>query len=127
MSIPNRRSEASQAWRTYCGDVSMRRAAGASGVADDAELGREHHPLPPALEETPEQLLVVPQTVHVRRVQKIDALLERGRQRLERLLIIAGPVKFRHAHAAEADGGDSGSGLAQRTSQHGRPLLIVSR
>ena len=55
---PSRRSEPSQALRTYSGRPSTPRASASSGVAHDAELGREDDLVAAAASARPTQLLV---------------------------------------------------------------------
>lgn len=75
------------------------------------ELGRQEDLVAAArlLEPPAEELLVREGPVDVRRVPEGDAQVRGPRQHLERLLVVLpaeGRVRERHAHAAEALGGD---------------------
>ena len=54
----------------------------------------------------PDQLLVGVRAVDVGRVEQGDAEVERAVDGGDRLVVVARAVELRHAHAAEADGGD---------------------
>ena len=84
-SVPSRRSEPSQAPRTYSGLPSMPRAGRVVGVADDAELGREEDLVAAAGDRPPDQLLVGVGAVHVGGVEERDAELEGAVDRADRL------------------------------------------
>ena len=105
MSTPSRRSDASQASRTYSGRPSMPepRAVRAAHVA---ELGRQHDLVAPAGDRPADQLLVGERPVHVGRVEEGHAQLERPVDRRVGLGLVGGPVELGHAHAAQPLGRD---------------------
>ena len=80
------------AGRRHVGGVAADRAFGrVGGVADDAELGGQHH-LVPALGDGPaHQLLVEVGAVHVGRVEEGDAELDRPVDGGDRLRVVARP------------------------------------
>src|SRR5258708_39973816 len=78
----------------------------AIGTAHIAELGGQHDFPAARLQDLPEQALVGTGAVHVGGVEKVDADVERGVEHAEIGGFIRRPVEVRHAHAAEADGGD---------------------
>ena len=74
----------------------------ALSVAHVAELGREEHLAAAAADRLTHQFLVVAPPVNVGSVQEIQAQVEGPLNGLDRLLIVRGPVEFRHAHASES-------------------------
>src|SRR5262250_2312938 len=100
--------------------VSMRSLAGLADIAwrvvdapligarlaHDAELGRQGDARVPALEKPADQLFVMAVAICVGGVEKIDAEIECGRERIERLTIVMRAIELGHAHAAESDGRD---------------------
>ncbi len=78
-------------------------------VALDPELRGEEHLVAPALQGAADELLVRERAVHVGRVPEGDAELDGAVERPERLGLVAAAVEVRHAHAAEAEGGDGGA------------------
>jgi len=75
----------------------------------------------PVLERFADQHLVVAHAVEVAGVDQIDSGVERGVDRSQALLPVRRPVHARHAHRAEADGGDFGTGLAEFAHLHREP------
>ena len=71
-------------------------------AADVAELGGEDHLIAPAADGASDELLVAAHTVHVGRVEKRDAQIERALDRRHRLVFVLATVELRHAHAAQA-------------------------
>ena len=82
-------------------------------AAHVAELRRQHDLVAAVADGAADQLLVRERAVHVGRVEKVAAEVERAMDRGDRLRVIVGAVELRHPHAAEADGGD-GERLAER-------------
>src|SRR6266536_4483335 len=74
----------------------------AISAANVAELGREDHLVAASLNGARDELLVAADAVDVRRIEKVDAELERPVDRRNRLGLVAAAVEIGHAHAAEA-------------------------
>ena len=70
-----------------------------------AELRGEHDLVAPIRNGTADEFLVAADAVHVGRVEKGHAELDRAMDRGDGLHLVAAAVELRHAHAAEADGG----------------------
>jgi hypothetical protein len=70
------------------------------------ELGGQLHLLPPSLDGAPDQALVGERAVHVGRVEEIHAEVEGAVDGGDGFVIVPAGVELRHAHAAEAEGGD---------------------
>ena len=77
--------------------------AGIPGLAHDAALRREHHALAAIADRAADQLFVGERTVHVGRVEQVDAEVERAVDRGDRLGLVGGAVELAHAHAAQAE------------------------
>src|SRR5882672_7533103 len=92
--------------------------AGIRGIAHDAELCRQSDLVPAAANGLTNQNLIRVGTVCIRRVQKSHAEIDRALNGRGRLLVIAPAVKVRHAHAAEAEGGDGEAGTSKLTALH---------
>jgi hypothetical protein len=75
-------------------------------TAHVAELRRQHDVLAPVANRASDELLVRERPVHVSRVEKIHAEIERAMNRGDRLRVVVRAVELRHSHAAEADGRD---------------------
>jgi hypothetical protein len=73
-------------------------------IADDAELGREHHLARRPFDRLPTSSSLVVRPVHVGGVEERAAEIERAVDRRDRLTLVARAVELGHAHAAEADG-----------------------
>jgi hypothetical protein len=91
-------------------------------LASDAELGRDDHLIAPALDGFAHQLLIGERPIDVGGIEKIDAELDCAVDGRNRLTVVAGAIKLRHAHATEADDGD----LEPCTSQFARSLHFVN-
>src|SRR5437764_1397429 len=76
------------------------------GAAHVAELRRQHDAVAPVADRAADQLLVRERTVHVGRVEQVHAEVEGAVDGGDRLRVVMSPVELRHAHAAEADGGN---------------------
>jgi hypothetical protein len=71
----------------------------------------------------------VPHPIHIRRVEVLDAELDRGAQGLDvRRLVAAASVKIGHAHAAEAQAADLEGAVTERLAgvRHESRLLNTS-
>ena len=66
-----------------------------------------------------DQHLVVAHAVEIAGVEQCDPGIQRGVDGGDAFAAVGGAVDVRHAHAAEADGGDVGSGGAQFAMIHG--------
>jgi len=93
-------------------------AGGAVGLAQVAELGREHDLVAAPPERLAEQLLVVAPAVHVRGVEEVHAEVDRPVDDRDRLRVVALAVRAGHGHAAEADGRDPERAVAERSIVH---------
>src|ERR1700722_15302465 len=78
----------------------------AVGSAHDAELGGQHDLVAPRFQHLSEQAFVGTDPVHVGGVEEVDADIERSIEHVEVRGFVRWAIKVRHAHAAEADGGD---------------------
>jgi hypothetical protein len=87
-------------------------AQGAELDADPVTIARE------PTQRLGDQHLVVPHAVEVAGVEQVDAGVERRMDRGDALGAVGGPVKPRHAHASEAEGGNRGSSLAKLSRLH---------
>ena len=72
-----------------------------------------------------DQHLVVAHAVEVAGVDQRHAGIERGVDRGDALGAVGRTVEVRHAHAAEAECRNDGTGLAQLTSFHGRVPFVL--
>src|SRR5262249_24306652 len=70
--------------------------------AEDAELRRDDELVPPPLHRAAHQLFIKMRAVDVRRVEEVDAQLQRAIDGRQRLLLLPGPVEVAHPHAAQA-------------------------
>src|SRR5262249_25000235 len=92
------------------------------GIAHDGELRRQRHAVALAFEEAPNQLLIAAEAVSVRRIEEIDAEVERGGQCVEGLRFIGGSRQPGQAQEAESDGGNVAAAAAKRALlHHGSP------
>jgi len=73
-------------------------------IAQDAELGCKEKAAPTPLERLADQHLVGVRSVDVRRVEEVDAQLERPVDGGQRLLLVASAVELAHAHTTQANG-----------------------
>ncbi len=80
-----------------------------AGFEPDAELGRQEHLLAAVGDRAADEFLVGVRPVHVGGVEEVAPEIERAVDRPQRLGLIGRAVERRHAHAAEADGGDLGA------------------
>src|SRR5258706_6088932 len=69
-----------------------------------AELGGDDNAIALSLDRFADQLFVLEWPVHIGSVEHVDAELERAMDGRDGFLLVARPVKLRHAHAAKADG-----------------------
>ena len=99
----------------------------AVGALRLAELGGHHHAIAAPTQRLAEQLLVVPPAVHVGRVEKVDALVERVVDHADRLLVVGIAVDARHRHQAEADGRNLDAALAEGAHFHGNSLAAKNQ
>ena len=86
------------------------------GVAQGAELDADRDRVAVlAFERLADEELVVAHAVEVAGVDERDAGVERGVDGRDRLRAVGGAVEVRHAHGAEAEGGDGGAGGSELT------------
>ena len=83
------------------------------------ELGRHHHAIAAPTQRLAEQLLVVPPAVHVGRVEKVDALVERVVDDADRLFVVRVAIDAGHRHQAETDRRNLDAAIAERAHFHG--------
>src|SRR5262249_13490939 len=76
-------------------------------ASHDAELRGDHDAIAPAADRFAAELLVVADPLQFRRIEKIDAKVERAPKRRDRLVFVALPVELRHAHTAEPEARNS--------------------
>src|SRR5580658_4486427 len=108
-STPSRFSEASQAWRTYSGLPLRDQRFGSALVRMLANF------VAASANRLADQLLVVADSVGVRRIQKRDAQIECAQNRCGGFFVIPLAVEVAHPHAAEPHAGDD---RALRTKFH---------
>jgi hypothetical protein len=77
----------------------------AVGLAHDAELRRHDDALSTPGDRPADEFLVGADAIDVGGVEQRDAAVERPVDGGDRLVFVAPAVEFRHAHAAETDGG----------------------
>jgi hypothetical protein len=94
---------------------------GIVGVADDPELGGENHLVTAIGDRAADQQLIGVRAIDVRRVEEIDAEVERVVDGGDRLALIGRAVELRHAHGAQPFGRDRQSLCSQRAMFHDRP------
>ncbi len=87
------------------------------GFSHDAELRRHDDPVAPPGDGAADEFLVGADAVDVGGVEQRDAAVERPVNGGDRLVLVPPAVEFRHAHAAETDGGRFE--LAEPTLLHG--------
>src|SRR4029450_9062677 len=98
-----------------------------------SELGGEHHLVPASANGPAQQLLVVAEAVHVRRVEEVHAPVQRVLNDPDRLRVVALAVRAGHGHAAQADRRHRERAVTESTVFHGPPLryrgilLLLSR
>ena len=97
--------------------------------ARDAELGRQHDLVAPARQRLAHQFLIGEGAVHVRGVDKIDALVYGAMDSGDGLAVVALAVELRHPHTPEPESGYLQ--LSQSSSLHGsnhsRPRRTTGR
>ena len=88
-------------------DASLVRATHATAFELGlAELGGQHDLVAVAVRErTGENILVMAPAIHVRRIEKIDPLINRGPHEVDGLIVISGAVNPRKRHATQPNGG----------------------
>ena len=79
---------------------------GILGIADDAEFCGESDIVTAALDGASDEFFIFVRTVDVGGIEKEDAEIEGAVDRGDGFGVIAGTIKFRHAHAAETLSGD---------------------
>ncbi len=85
-----------------------------SGPAQDAELHADHDLVAvPAAECFAQQQLVVPHAVEVAGVEEVQPGVERGVDRRDALGLVGRSVEVGHAHQAEPERRDVGTGGAE--------------
>ncbi len=86
----------------------------AGGTAQRAELHADlHFVARDIFQRLAHQHLIVTHGVEIAGVEQRDAGIERGVNRGDALAAIGGAIDLRHAHAAEAEGGDVGAGRTE--------------
>jgi hypothetical protein len=88
------------------------RFSDASGAAEVAELGRDHHALAAAFQRLAEQLFVMAFAVGVGGVEHGDAAIERGVDQRDAVGVLGRAVDAGKRHAAEAFGRTADAALA---------------
>src|SRR5262249_43891963 len=94
---------------------------------DVAELGCYHDPVAAPPDGLADQGLVLPDPIHIGRVEEVTAGIEVAMNDAQRLLVIQvlGVVVAAHAHAAQADCRHLEAAPAQFTLGHGVPLSVL--
>src|ERR1700675_1237252 len=91
---------------------------GIAGIADNSELCGQHDLVPLALDRASDELFVLVRPVNISGVEKGDAEFERAMNGRDRFGVVASGVKLRHAHAAEAEGGNFEAGTSKSAGFH---------
>ena len=85
-----------------------------------AELGRQHHPVAPALDGPADEQLVGERPVHVGSVEEVHPEIQRAVDGREGLVVIAAAVERGHPHASEPEGGYAEAVGAEGAVRQGR-------
>src|SRR5207247_775005 len=104
--------------------LGLERGDGVHRARAPERLGPRRRAAEPAAARAPDQLLVGVGAVHVGRVEEVDAQVERAVDGRDRLAVVVRAVELRHAHAAEADGGDGGAEASELPSWNGHERTI---
>src|SRR5436190_14043021 len=90
------------------------------GIAGlEAELRRDHHPIPDGCERPPDELLVREGAIRFDRVEEGDALVHGGADQRDAVLLVDGrTVAVAEPHAPEADGRDLETASAECSLLH---------
>src|ERR1700676_3610627 len=91
---------------------------GITGIADNSELCGQHELVALALDRASDELFVLVGPVNISGVEKGDAEFERAMNGRDRFGVVASGVKLRHAHAAEAEGGNFDAGTSKSAGFH---------
>ncbi|HZM02726.1 MAG TPA: hypothetical protein VFC44_06855 [Candidatus Saccharimonadales bacterium] len=73
-------------------------------ISDISKLGGQNYSVSVTFNCITKKSFVVPATIHIGCVEKVDSQVERPMNRRDGFFIVARPVEFRHSHAAQADG-----------------------
>src|SRR4029077_4402813 len=95
-------------------------------IAHDAKLRRQDYPIALALDRAPHQFFILVRAIHIGGVEENDSDFERTMNRGNGFVVIASAVEFRHAHAAEADGGDLETITSECAEFHDCSLVLES-
>ena len=79
--------------------------------------------MPAAANRAPDQLFISADSVHVGRIQKIDSQFDGAMNGGDGFGFVRRTVKFRHAHAAEAERGDYQFAAAKVALRHVRKMF----
>src|ERR1700675_5173537 len=96
----------------YAADV------GIAGIADNSELCGQHEFVALALDRASDEFFILVWSVDVGGIEEVDAEFERAMNGRDRFGVIASGVKLRHAHAAEAEGGNFEAGTSKSAGFH---------
>src|SRR6266403_5008932 len=91
---------------------------GIAGIADNPELCGQHDLVALALDRASDEFFVNVRPVNVSGVEEVNAEFERSVNGRDRFGVIASGVKLRHAHAAEAKGGNFEAGTSKSAGFH---------
>src|SRR6266446_3448858 len=92
------------------------------GIANDAEFCRNNKLVAFSANRAPNQLLILERTVHISCIEKGDTKFNSAVNGSDGFFFIAGSIEFRHAHTAQAEGGDGQAVAAKLASYHSQLL-----
>src|SRR6267378_5397744 len=91
---------------------------GIAGIADNSKLCGQHDLVALALDRASNEFFILVGPVDVSGVEEVNAEFERSVNGRDRFGVIAAGVKLRHAHAAEAEGGNFEAGTSKSAGFH---------
>src|SRR6266851_1336315 len=91
---------------------------GIGGIADNSKFCGQHDLVAFALDRASDEFFVLEGPVNVSGIEKIDAEFEGAMNGRDRFGVIASGVELRHAHAAEAEGGNFETGTSKSAGFH---------
>src|SRR6202034_1034401 len=105
--------EARVARLAHVSGVAPDRKESALRTADGAEFRGQYDLVAAAPDCPPDQLFVASDPVHVGRIEKRKAALDRAMDGGDRLVVVATGVEFRHPHASQTEGRNREAGTSE--------------
>src|SRR5207247_1991813 len=97
----------------------------AGRVTDVAKFGGQHDLAAPAAHGLADKDFVRPGAVNVSRVEEVHTQVEGAVNGGDGLGFVARPIKFRHAHATQPQGGDGQAACSKMSSVHVKSFRFV--